>query len=457
MAAHVAFKRGRFPRCENSAYIDFLFPSPPYVSMMKSAKKSLLENSAVFFLLMIVYRLCLDYIYIHEISPVFSYAYLSYNPTTQSRIFSVFTFVVGTAAVCKYKNSEGIFIPQAMMLLYLISFVPMTSFWWCKGQKIDFMLANLVLWLSLFLFTDKIKGIKLQKYFPHNETAVKCIAIVMAFVIIYISAKYTNFRIQLSLNDVYDLRLEARTFNMPIVLLYIWNASSNVLPLMIIYFFSKRYKLLPCILVFIVLLNFSIAGSKSALFKMLICVGVYLFGKREVSKYLPAIFVTFVLIVIVEFVANNSSMLSTMFVRRGLYIPNLLDELYYDYINSNASLLSSPQTELTFAIGDEYFNHQGMRCNNGLFSDAYVHFGWIGVVVYPLVYAFMFQTFEKSFVGNNKNLIFFSALIIVTTLRSSLLTTSLLTHGLLILIFSMMLMSQSRTFKTSHREYGLKA
>ena len=114
--------------------------------MMKSAKKSLLENSAVFFLLMIVYRLCLDYIYIHEISPVFSYAYLSYNPTTQSRIFSVFTFVVGTAAVCRYNNSKGLFVPQAMMLLYLISFVPMTSFWWCKGQGFDFMLANLVLW-----------------------------------------------------------------------------------------------------------------------------------------------------------------------------------------------------------------------------------------------------------------------------------------------------------------------
>ena len=297
----------------------------------------------------------------------------------------------------------------------------------------------------------------MQKYIPHNETAVKCIAIVMALVVVYISARYANFRIHLSLDDVYDLRSEARGFNIPIVLLYIWNASSNVLPLMIIYFFSKKYRLLPCILVFIVLLNFSIAGSKSALFKMLICVGLYLFGKREVSKYLPAIFVAFVLIVIVEFVANNSSVLSTMFVRRGLYIPNLLDELYYDYMNSKASFFSSPQTELTFAIGDEYFSKQSMRCNNGLFTDAYVHFGWFGVVFYPLVYAFMFQTFEKSFVGNNKNLILFSALIIVTTLRSSLLTTSLLTHGLLILILSMMLMSQSRTFKTSHREYGLKA
>ena len=406
--------------------------------------EKVVNNNFAFILLMILYRLGLDYVYIETISPLFSYANFTYEPTVSSQIMSILAFCLGTVAVIPYRKDSSSFVSQSMMLLYLMTYVPMTSFWWCKGQTMDFMLANIIFWMLLFGITRLINGINLRKYIYPNERMIIFIMILMVFVILYISGTYANFRIHLSLDNVYDLRHEARNYNMPLIFRYIWNASDNVIPLFIIYFLGRRYKLLPWFLVFVVLLNFSIAGMKSALFKMIICVILYYWGKRDIAKYLPACFFGLITLTIIEFLINEYSLLSIMFVRRGLFMPSLLDELFFDYVNNHGFLFYNPQqTELTFAIGETYFNNEGMRCNNGWFTDAYINLGWIGIFIYPLFYAFLFQTCEKSFVGNNKNSIFFASFIIVMTLRSSLVTTSLLTHGLFILIMSMVFMSNT--------------
>lgn len=400
------------------------------------------KSSFVFILLMVLYRFGLDYVYIKTIAPIFSYANFNYWPTSTSQNMSILAFCLGTIAILPYKRAEGGFVDQTMILLYLMCFVPMTSFWWCKGQTVDFMMANIVFWMLLFCISKFIKGINLSKYLSPNDTIIKITACVMIFVILFISGKYANFRIHLSLDDVYDLRHEARDFDMPLIFRYIWNASANVLPLFIIYFLEKKYKLLPWILAFVILLNFSIAGMKSALFKMFICILLFYYDRKNIIQYLPVIFVCFIGMTILEFLLYEQSLLSIMFVRRGLFMPCLLDELFYDYVNHHGFVFfSHQQTDLTFEIGKTYFNNSGMRCNNGWFTDAYINIGWVGVFLYPLMYAFLFHTCEKSFAGNNRISIFFSSFIIVSTLRSSLITTSLLTHGLFILIISMVVMS----------------
>lgn len=143
-----------------------------------------------------------------------------------------------------------------------------------------------------------------------------------------------------------------------------------------------------------------------------------------------------------EFIITGNSILSILVIRRGFYMPNLLDEFYFDYISENGPIFYQPQkTNLAFTIGDTYFGNEEMRCNNGLFTDAFMNLGWIGVLFYPILFAYFFKTCERSFRYVNENSTLFAAFIITSTLRSSLFTTSVFTHGLFIAVFSMLFMS----------------
>lgn len=401
-----------------------------------------LDNVFVFILLMALYRFALDYVYIETIAPIFSYAKLTYEPDTFCQSVSLVAFVCGTILVLPYRKMQGVFVPQSMMILYLMVFVPMTSFWACKKQDVSFMVACLVFWIILLLAIRMAKGIDLTKYVKVSEKNVNIIVFIMSVVIIFISGYYAHFRMHFSLFDVYELRSEASTYNIPIIIDYIWSASANVLPMCIIYYFDKGRKKKAIFVTFVAFLNFSIAGLKSSLFKIFICIGLYCVGKKNVSKILPYIFILLVVVTILEFIITSNSILSILIIRRGFYMPNLLDEFYFDYISENGPIFYQPQkTNLAFTIGDTYFGNEEMRCNNGLFTDAFMNLGWIGVLFYPILFAYFFKTCERSFKYVNENSTLFAAFIITSTLRSSLFTTSVFTHGLFIAVFSMLFMS----------------
>ncbi len=403
----------------------------------------LINNAFVFVALMIIYRLLLDYAYINTIAPYFGYAQLTYEPEIYSQTISMVSFVIGTAFVLPYRKMQGVFTPQIMMFFYLLAFVPMTSFWACKRQEMDFMITCLIFWFLFFIAMRFIKGIDLTRYIEYNPKWIDIIVVIMSLVILFISGYYTHFRIHLSLADVYDLRHEARDYNIPKILNYIWIASKNVLPLALIYYLDNKRKLMVCIVIFICLLNFSIAGLKTTLFNMFICIALYYCGKKEMSKLLPYAFILLVTIVIVEYLNTDFSYISVLLLRRGFYIPNLLDQFYFDYIvNSSPLYFQTPKVDISFIIGDYYFNNEEMRANNGLFSDAMVNLGYLGVIIFPLLYAYLFKTCERSFKYANRNQSLFTAFLVMHTLRSSFLTTSLLTHGVFLLLLSMMFMSK---------------
>lgn len=403
----------------------------------------LIDNVFVFVALMIVYRLSLDYAYSNTVSPFFSYAGLTYEPDIVCKTISIISFAFGTAFILPHRKMQTVFSSQILMFFYLLAFVPMTSFWACKIQKMEFMVAAIIFWVIFYMAMNFVKGTDFTKYIKYNPKWIDVLAITMCLVIVFISGYYANFRIHLSISDVYDLRTEARGYNMPSILSYIFGASKNVLPLALIYYLDNKRKLMSYILIFICLLNFSIAGLKTTLFNMLICIVLYLFKKNNLSKLLPYAFVLLVVIVIIEYQITDYSLISVYLLRRGFYLPNLLDMYYFDYISNTTPLyFQAPKLDLSFIIGSLYLDNDQTRANNGLLSDAFANLGYIGVVVFPLIYAYIFKSCERSFKYVNPNQALFTAFLIMHTLRSAFLTTSLLTHGVFLLILAMMFMSK---------------
>ena len=147
---------------------------------------------------------------------------------------------------------------------------------------------------------------------------------------------------------------------------------------------------------------------------------------------------------IAEFKYLGTIAISDVLIRRAFFIPNMLDGLFYDYIYTHGPTFYSHEgTNIAFSIGDIYFNDENMRCNNGLFTDAFINLGWIGVFLYPIIFSSFFKICEAGFKGIKSQILFFACIILVITFRSSLFTTSLATHGILLTCITLMFMPRT--------------
>ena len=405
----------------------------------------IIKDSAVgFILFVVIYRLGLDYIYKDIISPVFGYANLNYNPDLDSQIISWIVLCVFTVLMLPFRKKEGFVVSSSMNLFFFFSFIPMTSYWYCKVQLLPFMIACIIFWTLFLLLMLYQKVPNIDYMIRPNRAVIWFITILLSIVVIYISGVYAHFRFNFSLENVYDLRSEARQFNMPIILRYIWASASNVLPICMIYFLNSNYKKIAWLIFIVILLNFSINGVKSTLFKMIICLFLYYSFIKNYNQIIHILFVVIVLMAIAEFKYLGTIAISDVLIRRAFFIPNMLDGLFYDYIYTHGPTFYSHEgTNIAFSIGDIYFNDENMRCNNGLFTDAFINLGWIGVFLYPIIFSSFFKICEAGFKGIKSQILFFACIILVITFRSSLFTTSLATHGILLTCITLMFMPRT--------------
>lgn len=401
-------------------------------------------NKKIFVVIVIIYRFLLDLIYKFEIAPIFAYANLDDNSTKDSLVMSwILLALLLPFVLWSIDQTRNIFGSMVCMLFFMIRVVPFTSTMLFNPQDTNYIVINVAYWILLFtlLLTLKPKKIGIGNKYG-NSNAISIITIISIATVLIVSGVYAHFRIHLSLEDVYELRDEARGYNLPLLLAYLHPATSNVIPILLVYYISKEKKALVYLLIFIGILNFSIAGHKSTLFKILFCVGLYYGKNLNLKKILPYCFVGLTAMVLGQFILFNDNFLSTLIVRRVFYVPNILDTLYYEYINTHGPVYFDTKG-LAFSIGAEYYGSDDMRANNGLFTDAYINLGTIGCFIYPFIIAFFEKTFESITEGKENCIVVFAALIFVTTLGSSLFTTSLLTHGLFFIWLTMMSIPKS--------------
>lgn len=289
-----------------------------------------------------------------------------------------------------------------------------------------------------------MKRIRLPKV-NSNKRLIKILAIILSSIVIYISWRYTNFRLNFSLLNVYDLREEARNFNLPIVLSYLWSATTNALPVFMVYYYLRGNSKIFWLLAFVIFLNFSINGSKSMIFKMLFCLMLVYIHSNNYNKVIIYGLISLCILSLLEHNMFETSFISNIIIRRVFFIPVLLDYLYYDYININGPIYydNIMLDEIAFNIGNIYYEKEDMRCNNGLFSDAYMNLGILGCFIYPFLYSCFFKCLSTAFRNIDSCIVFYVILIIVTTIGSSSFTTSLFTHGLLLLSFTVYCMPKS--------------
>lgn len=244
-----------------------------------------------------------------------------------------------------------------------------------------------------------------------------------------------------NLFNVYDLRMEARYINYPIIAEYVFSASRILLPTLMVYLIGKKKYLFVSLVTVVILLQFSVDGSKSVFFALILSIIGCFFYKENRIKYIPLVLFMINLFALAEFLVAKSYFIASIFCRRVLLVPGLLNLCYYDFFSKHEVNLfrSGPLRRLGFEmphayppdnlIGGLYFGNFQTSANNGLFSDAYCNLGFIGVFILPFFIMFLLKILEGC--AHNIEMKYLIAVLITTsyTLNNSTIFTVLLSHG----------------------------
>jgi oligosaccharide repeat unit polymerase len=311
-----------------------------------------------------------------------------------------------------YKNRVTLYIAK----LYLVFIIlPQISLWGIKNFSVKSIVAMLIYWiiflLALKLFcsfdisketSKKNKKVNLNIRLSSRITVI-LLLVISSLVIIYISWKYTGFRFTLSFENVYEFRegYSAKASS-PILGYLLPLAASVALPYcFIVYLIEKKYKI-SILIMLIGVLSFSISGMKTWLFIYLAILFFMYFGNRiklGIMNYFLIFLILFTGISAGTYYINNNINLVSIHNRILSYPAEL--NFYYFYFFSNNELLFLRESILRYffespydinspyLISYTYGSGDGLNnAVNGLFGDAFANFGYLGVLVYPILLAF---------------------------------------------------------------------
>ncbi len=428
-----------------------------------------------FFLYVLAYRLFLDLVYIFVISPRFSYSGLIYKSSVLNSIISWFTlliFYIAIRSVLIYNGDRISF--SIVSILFFVSFIPFTTCISVGLVNWGFIIFNSVYWFVLIIGMILIKSIPVKPFARFSFSKIKIdkrfitlVGIASLLLVLYISWRYTHFRLNFSLYDVYDLRMEARTYSFPRIVAYLFSWTLAINPILFGLCLIKKDWFMASIYFIVQMLSFGVDGLKSTFFMpFIVALCIYFFKSNDIIKLKKIIILCLTILAILgllEAVIHKSTYLSDIGIRRMLFIPNQLGEYYFDFFSKNepdlfrSSFLryigiQSPYTTdgfkgFTYIIGWQYFGKSTMNCNNGLSSDAMANFGIFGCVIMPILLIISLHLFDRSTINVNKKLSIISGIYIAYILLSTTLTTVLLTHGLLLLMLLMSIIGNDNTNK----------
>jgi len=278
---------------------------------------------------------------------------------------------------------------------------------------------NYFLWITLcgyITFSILVKGkyklprIKISiKSFP--QIGITKTILVFVFVIISLTfSKVGLGGVNFDTSAVYEFRKSAKDL-LPVYLLYLLSWASKVMiPFCIaISLKHKRYFYAFISMLFGILL-FSVTGNKSTLFLAMLIPFLYFFAKSIVARP-QAAFLFIVLAINIALIASfldfytedrpDQNLIGTLFFRRFLLIPALLNSFYIETFGTSDSfgyfsdkipkfLGISPtnRSSIPNIIGYRYFNNIDSNANTGWIGSGYAQAGFYGVLFYSIILAF---------------------------------------------------------------------
>jgi hypothetical protein len=419
---------------------------------------NLKRSSISIFFVILFYKYLVDISYLVTENR-FSYAGLFFlDRSFLSSLTSWVLLIVSIPFITKAFNKNSL-ASKIVVTLYFISFVPTISLIGFRSDYDPYYVTLICLYWFVFLTSwNVLPKINLISTSFKSDLFFYLIILVCSLVVIYVSGRYTGFHIQTDIYNVYELRAEARGFSLSPPISYLILFADNILPFGVVYLIHQKKYSFAAILAFIVILNFSITGSKQIFALLILGVMGYWFY-RFVSKpiMLPIMFSFALCLCLIEPLITDTYFLNTFFPYRVLFIPAETHYAYFSFFSVSTNQFdffqqgplrafydSDYTTGLAFLIGDFSIGDIEARANNGLFSDAYQNLGPLGILIMPILTILYLKTLDGATENTDQRLYFVLLLYISFVLLGIPLTTALLSSGLFALMLVLYFLPKNR-------------
>lgn len=374
---------------------------------MNFLKKSDLKDKIYFkFLLYFIYKILLEVIYVWGVGKYFS-GFKSSITVLEYLLYSFIYFIMVYVMVHldKIKKNSALMISLFNWFYFIPSLI-----------LIGFTIKNYIYLLLLLVFFFELNIIYIlfsKKSHKEKEITIKresniyiyYFFIIISIIGLYICARYNDLKFSLSLKDVYELRAESKSVNMPSIFNYFKTWCALLIPIGIIYFHNKKENYIIGLLTITQLFLFSFGKLKSDLAMLLFAFAIIIVkGKYLKNLFYWLLTITFVLAIIAIF-SNKHNIIIAYFYRRGMFLPSRISYEYFDFFKSHQPdfLRQSWLRYFGFAspygvpignlIGQIYYGSESNLCN-GLIGDAMANLGITGIFVYPILYVVVLKIFD---------------------------------------------------------------
>ncbi|MCW8897452.1 MAG: hypothetical protein OQJ96_05730 [Flavobacteriales bacterium] len=375
-----------------------------------------------------------------------NFAYMGYLPD-----FSIINYIITKLVYVwllflsekMYQRSK--FLYSIFLMLVFFFYIPNAIMFAFSNTLIGAFVSNVffVSFFSLSVYVNfKLPTLNIKA--NYKDTLILLLPLLLLIPII-LTFKHNIYLKTLLLVDVYETR---ELFSEKLVgyLGYIYNfLVKTIIPVALIYFMIKKRLLFVGIMVLALMYLYVISGNKIVYFTTIILIFFYYLGFSYISKVSNFFIITLGLLVVTPFLDNlvfGAPILGGTFVNRLLFIPALLSQWYFEFFDGNPyyfaestffnQLVESPyDMPIGFLLTKIYWAEPTVYANNGIVSDGFMNLGYIGVVLFSIIFTALFTLFNSLKLHIGYFGIFFSYVYIFL---SAPLLTVFITGGVLIFI-----------------------
>lgn len=404
-------------------------------------------------MIIFIYQLLLDVGYIVFVNKFYSYNEFTLNLSFSRCLFSLLLFVI--TSFFYINNSKNNYKPSKIIFNFLIFiyFIPLSTYIKFNQTSLQFIVYSIIYLIILFcvinyfpeIYLIKGKKIILNKY-------LTILTLIVGIYMIYLSFKYTDFRIIFDIINVYGIRAEAAAYDLNVIENIFLSLIGIVVPILIVYFLEKKKYIYSIFLLIVEYIRFSFDGSKSIFFFLAITIVVYIIYKQKYLKNIGLILIIVLLIpTILIGLSGEGIIFSSLFVRRVMFVPIQASYRYFEFFSEfpidfcrggilrRVGFDTLYQTNIVNTI--PLFTHETFtNYNNGLIGDAMYSFGNLGCVLGPIIIGTMLRFLDGCIYGLKDKIYIPFLIYLAITLTNSNWSTILLSHGFLIvcLLFAFM-------------------
>lgn len=355
--------------------------------------------------------------------------------------FNVFRFIIMGGLVLfllfigKFIKRDFIYAVWNIYLSYTL--FPCAIGYYTGLCGLTIVLIHLIFLFMLFLFSrKKMQQIKFYSFsISNNRNYIFLWGIVLLLILPFLLyLPYINPR-NLLFEDLYETRFLFRSISIN-RLNYLINPLVRVMiPILFIVSIHKK-QYFAAILSLILVLYLFLCGAFRSHFVGIIAVIFFYIGS---FKFKPVIFLSsMIFIILLGSIFTDFSYVIDVGIRRLLFVPIHLEDVYYQTFNHNFLYWShNPigsifynypyDRDLTMYVGEVVIGKPGMNANVGFLIEGFFSAGYVGVILISFVLSLVYSFIDSLDI----NPIFFGIVIVYIFVSvNSLFLSALVTHGL---------------------------